>query len=169
VQARADAARSASPPSAADPVAAAAPLPPTTAQLAALAATERWITQPNDEHRRAAWDAAQAAGLDTPIGCAGAAAYFSGGSITPPGVPFVPPPAGLHATMASTAALLAAVTTDPVHLAAVASAFVQQGLEVVRRLGGWDAALVAAKQTFDQQAHLHGEASKPPAPAPAQT
>lgn len=165
VQLRADSARSAPPPAPAGPDAPPpppAPLPPSPAQVAALAATERWITQPTDEHRRAAWEVAQAAGLDSAVGCAGAAAYFTGGSITPPGVPFVPPPAGLHATMASTAALLAAVTTDPARLVEVATALVQQGLEVVRRLGGWDAAIGHAKQTFDQQAYVHAEASRPP-------
>jgi hypothetical protein len=133
--------------------------------VAALSATERWIAQPSDENRRFAWEMAQQAGLDTPVGCAAAAAYFTGGSITPPGIPFVPPPAGLHTIMASTAAMLAAVTTDPMRIGEVAAALVQQGLELVRRLGGWDAAIVAAKQTYDQQAYLHAESSKPPQPA----
>ena len=56
----------------------------------------------------------------------------------------------------------AAVATDAERLGEVATAFIAQGFEVVKRLGGWDAALVSAKQTFDTQAELHAEASKPP-------
>jgi hypothetical protein len=163
VQTRADAAREpAKTPPPADAPPTPPPLPPSPAQVAALAATERWITQPTDEHRRAAWDAAQLAGLDTPVGCAAAAAYFTTGSVTPPGGPYVPAPAGLHVTMASTAALLAAVATDPARMHEVAGVLVQQGLEVVRRLGGWEAAAGAAKQVHDQQLFQHAEASKPP-------
>ncbi|GLC25020.1 DUF6931 family protein [Roseisolibacter agri] len=161
-QGRADAARSAPPPGPDEPPAGPPPAPPTPAQVAALSATERWIAQPSDENRRFAWELAQQAGLDTPVGSAAAAAFFTGGSITPPGVPFVPPPAGLHATMAATAAMLAAVMTDPMRIGEVSAALVQQGLELVRRLGGWDAAIGTAKQTFDQQAYVHAESSKPP-------
>src|SRR5512146_610844 len=38
---------------------------------AALEATEKWIAQPNEEHRRAAMAAAEKAQFDTPAGCAG--------------------------------------------------------------------------------------------------
>src|SRR5581483_10538111 len=42
---------------------------------ASLAATEKWIAQPNDEHRRAAMTAAQQAQVGTPAGAAGLAAF----------------------------------------------------------------------------------------------
>ena len=58
--------------------------------------------------------------------------------------------------------LLAALQTDPARLREIAGVFAQQGVEIVRRLGGWDAAIVAARQRFDAQAQLHAEASKPP-------
>jgi hypothetical protein len=74
----------------------------------------------------------------------------------------VPPPAGLYVTIASTAVLLSAVATDAGRLREVAGAFAQQGVEIVRRMGGWDAAVGAAKQVFDAQAYQHAEASKPP-------
>lgn len=139
-----------------------APLPPPPLALETLAAVERWIAQPTDEHRRAAWALAEKAGIDTPAGAAAAAAFFTNGSLTPLGGPFVPAPAGLHTTLTFAAVLAAAVATDAARLKEIASAFVAQGLEVVKRLGGWDAALVAAKQTFDHQAEVHAEASKPP-------
>jgi hypothetical protein len=159
-QARADAARQQP---ADGPAAVPPPLPPSAAQHAALAAVERWITHPADEQRRAAWDAAQEAGMDTAAGCVAAAAFLTGGSVTPAGAPFVPPPAGIHVIMASTGAMLAAVATDPTRLMEIAGGFAQQGMELVRRLGGWDATAAMAKQAYDTQAYHHAEASKPPA------
>ena len=138
------------------------PLPPPAIALDTIAAVERWIAQPTDENRRAAWALAEKAGIDTPAGAAAACAFFTNGSLTPVGGPFVPAPAGLHTTLAFAAVLSAAVTTDAAQLKEVASAFVAQGVEVVKRLGGWDAAVVQAKQTFDHQAEVHAEASKPP-------
>lgn len=139
-----------------------APPPPPAVAFDTLAAVERWIAQPTDEHRRAAWALAEKAGMDSPAGAAAAAAFMTNGSLTPLGGPFVPAPAGLHTTLAFAAVLAAAVATDPAHLKDIAAAFVAQGLEVVKRLGGWEPALVAAKQTFDHQAEVHAEASKPP-------
>src|ERR1700757_4518855 len=56
----------------------------------ALEATERWITHPNEENRRAAKEASDAAGLDTAAGCAALAVFFSGGSLAAPEAPLVP-------------------------------------------------------------------------------
>lgn len=138
------------------------PQPPSPLVTETLAAVERWIAQPTDDNRRAVWALAEKVGIDTPAGAVAAAAFFTNGSLTPPGGPFVPAPAGLHTTITGAAVIAAAVTTDPERLTEVAAAFVAQGLEVVKRLGGWDPALVSAKQTFDAQAELHAEASKPP-------
>lgn len=161
-QARADAAVQ-TPPAEGPP-----PRGPTAAQLAALAAVEGWIGDPSDDNRRAVWEIAQVAGLDTPAGSLGAAAFMTSGSVTPLGGPFVPPPAGIHVTLAATAVLLAALHTDAARVADIAGAFVTQGVEIVRRLGGWDASAGLAKQAFDRQVALHADASKPPqAPAPA--
>ena len=49
----------------------------------ALQATEKWISDPTEEHRRAAMAAAQVADLGTAAGCAGLAAFFSSGSLAP--------------------------------------------------------------------------------------
>ena len=51
-----------------------------------LDATEKWIAQPTEENRRAAMSAAEAADVGTAAGCAGVAAFFSGGSLAPPEV-----------------------------------------------------------------------------------
>ena len=137
-------------------------LPPSPLVLETLAAVEQWIAQPTDDNRRAVWALAEKVGIDTPAGAVATAAFFTNGSLTPPGGPFVPAPAGLYTTLASAAVIASAVATDVERLGEVASAFIAQGLEVIKRLGGWDAALVSAKQTFDAQAELHAEASKPP-------
>src|SRR5690349_11369158 len=79
----------------------------------ALAATERWISQPTDAHRRAAMVAGEAAGLDTPAGCAALAAFLSGGSLAPPDLPEVPPPHFGTARAVFGSMVLAAVSTEP--------------------------------------------------------
>jgi hypothetical protein len=131
-----------------------------TAQADLLALVERWITQPSDENRRAAWATAQDVGFETPAGCAAAAVFFAGGSLSPAGSPYVPPPAGVHVTMAATAVLLAAAQAAPDRMVALADAFTGQGIEIVRQLGSWEASLSGAKRSFDKQA----EAAKPQTP-----
>jgi hypothetical protein len=79
----------------------------------ALAATQRWVAEPSEENRRAAQHAAEAASPDSPAGMVGLAAFFSGGSVTPPGAPAIAPEEHLTGTMAATAVMLAAAKGDP--------------------------------------------------------
>src|SRR5215217_9597163 len=65
-------------------VAGAEPAPPIKA---ALDATERWIIQPSEEHRRQALQFGEAADFGTPAGCAALAAFMSTGSLAPPDAP----------------------------------------------------------------------------------
>lgn len=123
---------------------------PTPHVQAALAAIEQWIVRPDDETRRTVWDAGQAAGVDTPAGLVTAAIFLSGGSVAPPDAPHVPPPPGVSNTLVS-AAIVAASVSDPAHVDHVGKAFVAQGLEIIKRLGGWDQALSAAQQRFEMQ------------------
>jgi hypothetical protein len=127
----------------------------------ALAAVERWISQPTDDMRRAAWTAGQAAGLESPAGAAAAAAYFSTGSLAPADAPLVPPPPGLHSFMIAAAVTLAAAA-DPEHLGALATAYIAQALEIVKQLGGWDRATAAAREYHESQRVQHERASAPP-------
>jgi hypothetical protein len=62
-----------------------APTSAAPAITASLGATEKWIAQPTDEHRRAAMAAAQEAQVATAAGAAGLAAFLSGGSLAPHG------------------------------------------------------------------------------------
>jgi len=137
----------------------------------ALAAIERWITQPSDDTRRAAWAASDVAGLESPAGAAAAAVFFSGGSIASPDVSPVPPPAGLHATMIAASVTMAAAT-DAASLDVVAGAYIDQATEIIKQLGGWDRAAATAKQYHDAQHEQHeafANAGKPKAEPVAQS
>jgi hypothetical protein len=67
----------------------------TAAATAALQATVAWVLDPTDARRRAAGEAAQAAGPGTPAGQLAQAVFCCGGSLAPPGLPIVSPSASL--------------------------------------------------------------------------
>jgi hypothetical protein len=125
----------------------------------ALDAVERWIAAPADSTRHAAFEAAQAAGADTPAGCVGMAVFLSGGSLAGPAVPVhVPPPAGACWQLVAGAVLLAAVGAPPAQIAAAFQGYVAQGVEIVRRLGGWEASATLARQAYEHDAQLAAQA-----------
>ena len=137
---------------------------PAPAVTAALAAVERWISNPDDDARRAAWAAGERVGLETAAGCAAAAVFFTSGSVGPADVAAVPPPAGVDRMLVGNAVALAAAT-NPAHFEALAGAYVAQGLEVVKQLGGWDKAVALSQEHFQAQHDRHVRASAPP-PSP---
>ncbi|MGZ8411664.1 MAG: DUF6931 family protein [Gemmatirosa sp.] len=155
---------------------AAAPPPPPPAGVPpavqhALAAVERWITHPDDANRRTAFAAAQAATAETPVGCAGFAVFFSGGSLAAPEVPFVvPPPPGACWQLVAGAITLAAMQGPPAHMPTRFAGHLAQGVEIVRRLGGWEPAATLARQAYDHDvqasAHATAQAKSPPPAAP---
>ena len=104
---------------------------------ASLDATEKWIAQPNDDNRRAAMSAAETADVGTAAGCAGMAAFFSGGSLAPPDVPPVPPGPYLTARAVSGAVILAAVAVEPEKAPEKFRMFLAQGMDVVNRIKLW--------------------------------
>ncbi len=105
---------------------------------AALDATEKWIAQPNDDNRRSAMAAAQEAELGTAAGCAGLAAFFSGGSLAPPDAPPVPPGEFLAAKAVSGAVIFAAAARQPERAPERFRSFVAQGVEVTNRVKLWE-------------------------------
>ncbi|MEO8029483.1 MAG: hypothetical protein ABI765_01475 [Gemmatimonadota bacterium] len=107
---------------------------------AVLDATERWIGQPSEEHRHAALAAAEAAGLDTPAGGAGMAAFLSGPSLAPPHIeqPVPPPEYGAAKAIAGTV-LMSAVVTQPGQMVEKLHAALLQGLDVVDKIKLWPA------------------------------
>ena len=96
-----------------------------------LAAAERWVRQPTDEHRRAAMELAEP-NLGDPAGFVGLAAFMSGGSLAPVGVDPVPPPEHLTGTLIGNAVILAAVCKDPVTAPAKYRSFIEKGFEIAR-------------------------------------
>jgi hypothetical protein len=105
---------------------------------ASLQATERWISDPKEENRRAAMASAQAADLGTPAGCAGLAAFFSGGSLGPPQAPPVPPGEFLTAKAVAGAVIFSAVATEPERAPEKFQAAIGQGLDVTSRIKLWE-------------------------------
>lgn len=108
--------------------------------LASLEATERWIAQPTDENRRAAMAAAEACGIGTHAGCAGFAAFLSGGSLAPVGLPDAHPTEFLTARAAIGSLMISGMTgEDPAQGPERYAAFLQQGFDVMTRLNLWPA------------------------------
>ena len=103
----------------------------------ALAAAEKWVSDPSEEHRRAAQAAATAAGMGAPAGCAAMAAFFSGGSLAPPNAPVVPPGEHLTAHAAAGAVMLAAVLTEPQKAAEKYRKFFALGVDVGNGVNKW--------------------------------
>jgi uncharacterized protein DUF6931 len=134
----------------------------------ALAAVEQWIANPDEDRRRAAWAAGQAAGLETAVGCAAGAVFFTSGSVAPADVTPVPPPAGIDRMLTGNAVGLAAAA-HPHHFEALANAYIAQGLEVVKQLGGWDKAIALSRDHFQAQQERHASSSMPPAGGPSVT
>jgi len=128
---------------------------------AALTAVEQWIANPDDERRRAAWAAGERAGLESPAGCAAAAIFFTAGSVAPADVTPVPPPAGIDRMLVGNAVALAAAA-NPDLFEALAGAYIAQGLEVVKQLGGWEKSVAMSREHFQSQHERHVRASMPP-------
>jgi hypothetical protein len=72
-------------------------------------AAELWVRQQKDEHRRLAFARAEVNGFQSPEAWAGAAAFWSGNSISTPDLPVVPPPPHLTGTATAAALALAAI------------------------------------------------------------
>ena len=105
-----------------------------------LQATEKWIADPKEENRRAAMAAAQTADLGTAAGCAGLAAFFSGGSLAPPEAPVVPPGEYLTAKAVTGAIIFSCLATEPEKGPEKFQAAIAQGVDVTTRIKLWEQA-----------------------------
>lgn len=132
-----------------------------------LASIEQWIVRPDDDARRAAWDAGTAAGMDTPVGMIAAAVFLSGNSVAPANLAPVPPPPGAAMPLVAGAILLSAASNQKAEqIMPTMSAFAAQGMEIVKRLGGWEPAVQLAYDTHQRLEHEYTRATTP-APTPA--
>lgn len=83
----------------------------------ALDSALRWVGEPDDAHRRAAYAAAEQASDDSPERLLGFAVFLSGGSLSEPDLPPVLPPAATCCQLAVSAVRLAAYRNgDPEQL-----------------------------------------------------
>jgi len=62
-----------------------------------------------------------------------------------------------------------AVAVHPEHFEALAGAYIAQGLEVVKQLGGWDKAIALSRDHFHAQQERHAGSSMAPAGGPSAT
>ncbi len=104
---------------------------------AALAATERWIREPTDGNRRSALEAATAATLESPAGCAALGAYLSGGSMAPAELEAVPPPRYATARAVFGCLILTAVQMEPEKAPEKYQKYLADGLELAERIDLW--------------------------------
>ena len=77
-----------------------------------LAAAQRWLKEPTEEHRRAAFELADSLEYRTAAALLAAGAGWAGGSILPPGQTEIPPPPNLSGEAVSAAVILTAAE-DP--------------------------------------------------------
>lgn len=101
-----------------------------------LEATGLWIQDPSDANRRNAYEWAQKADIATAAGCAGAAAFFSGGSMGPPDQPEMLPDEYQAAKTIAGSVLLAAVQ-DPETAQDTMLDYLARGMEVADRVHLW--------------------------------
>jgi len=136
---------------------------PTAGEHAAFGHVERWIIRPDEDTRRATWESANQAGLETPVGMVGTAVFLSGVSVGPANAPPAPPPPGAYVSIVPGAILLAAASnTKATNIEPTMIAFAAQGLEVVKRLGGWDEAMKNAHELHKRAQQDYALATEPP-------
>jgi uncharacterized protein DUF6931 len=104
---------------------------------ASLDATDSWVRHPGDEQRRAAMTAAQKATFGTAAGCAGLAAFLSGGSLSVVGQPEVPPGPFLTAKAVFGAVTLASIGADPKTAPDRFRRYIEQGFHIGDQAGAW--------------------------------
>jgi hypothetical protein len=110
-------------------------------ELDALEAAEAWVREPRQELARVAEETAKRA-RGTPAGCAGLAAFFSGSSLSPPGlpadVPTVAPPEHLCGLAAVGAVRMAAVRSRPDLATQTLARALDEGIALAAGKGGWE-------------------------------
>lgn len=98
--------------------------------LLAMEAIVRWVHLPSEPHRRTCEHFGRALGMNISPGALAMAAFWSGGSMSAPGMPHVPPPAGLAAQVVAGALHLAAVQRDAQHYLDHVRQYLAIGLDV---------------------------------------
>jgi hypothetical protein len=110
---------------------------PSPADTAAIQAALTWLREPTEAHRNDAGAAGEKAGT-TPAGLVAKAAFFSGGSMTRPELPVVPPPPELPHTMVAGAVLTAVAAADAENYRQRFDHAMQWGLDVANGTNLWN-------------------------------
>ena len=100
------------------------------ARQTALQAVKSWIAAPDETKRRAAKEASDNAGLETPEGVLAMAVFFSGGSIAPETAPEVPAPARACHKLSAGAVLLVVVSDYPESASQRFQEAIQRGVQL---------------------------------------
>jgi len=100
--------------------------------LAALSAAEAWVYQPTEENRRSAMSLAEAAEFNGSACWSAVAAFWSGGSISPPDAPVVPPPEDLTAKAVTGSVMLAVAEMDQARVEDNYKRLLAQGIDIAR-------------------------------------
>ena len=101
-------------------------------------AVERWLAEGSDETRRAALEAAQQSGMDTPAGCLALAVFLSGGSLAPPDTQVAPEPEPHLCAQVAAGAMSMAVAMDPQNAADHFRAFLDRGFQIAKQQKIWE-------------------------------
>lgn len=96
----------------------------------AINAAKAWVYTPDETSRRYAEEMAKIAKLDTGAGWAAQAAFWSGGSMTSPTDPIVPPPANLYAQAVAGCINLSAVLPDGAHAVERYKHYIEMGSDI---------------------------------------
>jgi len=109
----------------------------TPTDQAALSAAETWVSEPTEENRRRAEQAALATEFNTPAGWAAASAYWSEGSLGPAEFEPAPPEPFLASKAVASAVTLAAVRGPAVEIENAYRKFLSRGKEVAQGASRW--------------------------------
>lgn len=135
----------------------------------ALSAVLRFVIHPTEANRRATHEAGKRARPNTLGGCLASAAFFSGGSVSLPGLPEVAPRPFVTGRLVGVAVYLAAVTRDAAAYKQALREYLALGLEVARGENLWYASreIVPARLEAGGPEHaLGGMHRKTPKPTP---
>jgi hypothetical protein len=111
------------------------PGPPEDAR--ALEAAEKWAASATEDHRRAAFAAGQTVNFETPAALAALAAFWSGGSLSQPRLPVVPPAEHLCPGTVGNTVILVGVIRTPEKAEEKYRAFLQLGKDVAEGKNRW--------------------------------
>jgi hypothetical protein len=103
----------------------------------ALEAAVRWVRDPSEANRRAAQAPGEKVGASNAAGAVALAAFWSGGSMSRPDLPAVPPPEPLTSNAIAGAVLAAAASGDPAQLNQRHRQFLHWGADVANQKIRW--------------------------------